>query len=173
LLECVGKCWGGVIGCKFSHRSVAVHRRSRRSVCALHTTAPHRVETPALRSCLGGRQKSHVSYRSCTLSLAAAAARRAAVVPRRWPTPWPMPPDQSRSVRTPSSSSAAILSCLSLKAGGLNLLAHFLPAHPSPRAKHLRCSAMAHARARPASTSAQHPSALHTYTDLAAAASPC
>mmetsp|Transcript_27753 Transcript_27753/g.70796 ORF Transcript_27753/g.70796 Transcript_27753/m.70796 type:complete len:108 (+) Transcript_27753:142-465(+) len=103
---------------------------------------------------------------------ALAAARRATDDPRRWPTPWPMPPGHSRSVREPPSSAAAILICLSLKAAGLNFLAQCTPAQPSPRAKLVRCAAMAHARARPASTSAWHPSARHTYTDLAASVSP-
>eukprot|EP00322_Chrysochromulina_rotalis_P003085 CAMPEP_0115864498 /NCGR_PEP_ID=MMETSP0287-20121206/19233_1 /TAXON_ID=412157 /ORGANISM="Chrysochromulina rotalis, Strain UIO044" /LENGTH=287 /DNA_ID=CAMNT_0003318973 /DNA_START=104 /DNA_END=966 /DNA_ORIENTATION=- len=104
---------------------------------------------------------------------ASAAAWRAAANPRRCPTPCPMLLGQSRSVRAPDSSSAAMASCLALNLAGLNLLAHLQPAHPSPRRKRARRASAAQARARPASTSAQQPTVRHVYTDLADAASPC
>ena len=99
--------------------------------------------------------------------------RHAAVEPRRWPTPWPMPAGQSASQREPSSSAATIACCLSLNLAALNRLAHRLLAHPSPCWKQARCAAVALARARPASTSAEQPVALHTYVADAAAARPC
>eukprot|EP00322_Chrysochromulina_rotalis_P004160 CAMPEP_0115867998 /NCGR_PEP_ID=MMETSP0287-20121206/21058_1 /TAXON_ID=412157 /ORGANISM="Chrysochromulina rotalis, Strain UIO044" /LENGTH=98 /DNA_ID=CAMNT_0003322623 /DNA_START=239 /DNA_END=535 /DNA_ORIENTATION=+ len=89
---------------------------------------------------------------------ASAAAWRAAAEPRRWPTPPPMPSGHSRSVRVPSSSAVAISCCLATNLANLNLLAHFWLAHPSPRRKRARHAAAAQARARPASTSARHPS---------------
>ena len=104
---------------------------------------------------------------------AAAAARRAAFDPCCWPTPWPMPAGQSISLRVPSLSAAAIASCLALNLDGLKRVAHCLLAHPSPTWKQTRFAAMAPARARPASTRAEQPVALHTYVADAAAAKPC